>query len=93
MRLKLSKSPSCLFPLRDIEVAGCLFYLTLCLEMRIIFRILEGLLLRLSSKTITSQDLVAFYTWFEGFFGVVTSILRPWKTFSFPVSIAWVLSQ
>lgn len=51
-------------------------YNALCLEMRDLFRILEGLVSRVNNRTITSQDLVIFYDWFEGFFGILTSILE-----------------
>lgn len=51
-------------------------YNTLCLEMRDLFRLLEGLVARANDRSITSQDLVTFYDWFEGFFGIITSIFE-----------------
>lgn len=51
-------------------------YNSLCLEIRDLFRLMEGLVWRAEEQSLTSNDIAIFYHWFEGFFSIVTSIFE-----------------
>lgn len=51
-----------------------LFYNTICVEIRDMLRMLEGLQLKAKHNSLETVDIATFYEWFEGFFGIVTSI-------------------
>lgn len=51
-------------------------YNALCIEIRDLFRLMEGLVWRAEDETLTSADIAIFYQWFEGFYGIVTSIFE-----------------
>lgn len=46
----------------------------MAVELRDLFRILDGLQERAGKQTLTLDDIYSFYNWFEGFYGIVTSI-------------------
>lgn len=43
-------------------------------ELRDLFRILEGLHDRATKQTLAIEHIFSFYDWFEGFYGIITSI-------------------
>lgn len=51
-------------------------YNALSIEIRDLFRLMEGLVWRAEDGTLTSADIAIFYQWFEGFYGIVTSIFE-----------------
>jgi hypothetical protein len=44
------------------------------MEVRDMFRVIDGLLVKASEKALGIEDIYSFYGWFEGFHGIVTSI-------------------
>lgn len=44
------------------------------IELRDMFRILEGLYFRSRNEELKNEDIYKFYDWFEGFYGIITSI-------------------
>lgn len=51
-----------------------LFYNAISIELRDVFRMLRGMNVRVEKGILQASDINTFYEWFEGFFGVLTTI-------------------
>jgi hypothetical protein len=56
--------------------ASALPHNALCVEIRDMYRIMDGLAARGEANTLKSIDVTTFYEWFEGFYGIVTAIFE-----------------
>jgi hypothetical protein len=68
-------------PLRLLPIGGdfasrasALTYNAIYMEVRDMFRIIDGLIVKASENALVIEDIYSFYCWFEGFHGIVTSI-------------------
>lgn len=72
-------NPSVPLEMRDIgsdfcSRAGLMLLNGVAIELRDMFRILEGLERKAEAGTLVMDDLALFYNWFEGFYGIITCI-------------------
>lgn len=77
--VKLVRNVSTLLPLPKPSVEplsrfASFFYHAMAIELRDMFRFLRGLSDRGSKGTLKAADVTTFYEWFEGFFGILTTI-------------------
>jgi hypothetical protein len=54
--------------------ASTLTYNAICMEVRDMFRIIEGLVRTAAKNTLEIEDIYSFYEWFEGFHAIATTI-------------------
>jgi hypothetical protein len=54
--------------------ASTLTYNAICMEVRDMFRIVEGLVRKAAKNTLEIDDIYSFYEWFEGFHAIATTI-------------------
>jgi hypothetical protein len=54
--------------------ASALPYNALCVELRDLYRILDGMGRLSEAGTLAMNDVTVFYDWFEGFFGIMTAL-------------------
>lgn len=64
--------------------ASALSYNALVVELRDLYRMLDGMAAKSEQGQLVIKDVTIFYEWFEGFFGIVTSLYETLDDVMFP---------